>query len=61
VGSLRYRFQLPVFVSVVKNIKCINTHGGRERNLQLLLSPNMPHLLDVWLKEHLFQSPLLIS
>lgn len=51
VGSLRYRFQFPVFMSIMRNI---NTCGSWEKNLQLLFSMNVTHLSDVWLKEHLF-------
>lgn len=58
MGSLKYRVQLPLFISIISNVKCINASGSRERNLQLLLSMNMLHLSVVWLKEMPFPKPL---
>lgn len=59
MGSLKYRFQFPVFKSITSNAKCVNTGGSRERNLQLLLSVSMPYLSEICLaKRTSFPKPL---
>lgn len=37
MGRLKYRFQLPVFTSIMSNVKCINTSGSREKPAITLL------------------------